>query len=296
MSKLFVVGDIHGQYTKLVSLLQSKRLVDRQLRWIGGNASLCFTGDFVDRGPDGIGCVELIMRLQREAALAGGQIVALLGNHEVMLLAAHRFENELFDCIASTFWELWRHNGGIGTDFERLTEEHLAWLSNLPAMYVHDDYLFMHSDTIRYAEYGESLEEINYRISTVLHSDLAWAWVQLLCAVGAREDFVNRSNDGVFKAQAMLEQYGGCQIVHGHTPISCVTKLAAGRVMAPFIYADGLCINVDAGMYLGSEGFIYELSRNIPEVTPVPETSEEQFVLELPETFTIQFPEPIFTR
>lgn len=296
MNKLLVVGDIHGQYTKLVHLLQSNRLVDRQLRWIGGTTTLCFTGDFVDRGPDGVGCLDLVMRLQHEAMEAGGQVVALLGNHELMLLAALRFENELFDCISSTFWELWRHNGGIGSDFERLTPEHLAWLSSLPAMYTHGDYLLLHSDTIRYAEYGESIEEVNYRISTVLHSDLAWAWVQLLCALGSREDFVNRANEGSFKAQAMLEQYGGRQIVHGHTPIPCMTKLSPQRVIAPFTYADGLCLNIDAGMYMGSQGFIYELPLSNPEVATQPENSEGAFVLELPETFLLQFPEPIYPR
>ena len=64
------------------ALLRSTNLVTDELRWGGDNATLCFVGDFVDRGPDGIGCIELVMRLQREAADAGGQVIALLGNHE----------------------------------------------------------------------------------------------------------------------------------------------------------------------------------------------------------------------
>ncbi len=28
---------------------------------------------------------------------------------------------------------------------------------------------------------------------------------------------------------------------------------------APFIYANGLCVNVDGGMYLGGPGFVYRL-------------------------------------
>ena len=74
--------------------------------------------------------------------------------------------------------------GGILTDLEMLNATHLAWLSSLPAMAQIDDYLLMHSDSIRYAEYGDSIETVNYRISTVLNSDLAWAWLQLLCAWG----------------------------------------------------------------------------------------------------------------
>lgn len=288
MSKLFVVGDIHGQYNKMVQLLREKQLIDQRLQWTGGDATLCFTGDFVDRGPNGIGCINLVMSLQKQATLAGGRVVALLGNHELMLLAAHRFENDLFDCISSTFWELWNHNGGISADLENLSEAHIEWLSALPAMELIEDYLVMHSDTIRYAEYGEEIECINHRISTVLNSDLAWAWVQLITAMGQRKEFVNDGEEGVHKAKLMLEQYGGKQIVHGHTPIPYVLNTPASRVGEAFVYAEGLCINVDGGMYMGSEGFICELATSQPEVV------EEQYVLQFPDMLVIPFSEPSY--
>ena len=250
MGKLFVVGDIHGQYDKLVSLLQSKQLVDQRMQWTGGDATLCFTGDFVDRGPNGLDCIELVMQLEPQAETAGGRVVALLGNHELMLLAAHRFENDFFDCISTTFWELWYQNGGILADMQKLDKTHIAWLAALPVMAQVEEYLCIHSDSIRYAEFGDSIESVNHRVSTVLNSDLAWGWVQLICAMGQRKDFVNQAEEGVLKAQAMLEQYGGKQIVHGHTPIPCLLEIPARRVAEAFVYADGLCINVDGGMYL----------------------------------------------
>ena len=40
--------------------------------WSGGRASLWLLRDYVDRGPDGVGVIELIMRLQEQAADAGG--------------------------------------------------------------------------------------------------------------------------------------------------------------------------------------------------------------------------------
>lgn len=40
---------------------------------------------------DGIGAVDLAMRLQQEAPAAGGRVHALIGNHEPLLLAAHKF-------------------------------------------------------------------------------------------------------------------------------------------------------------------------------------------------------------
>ena len=52
----------------------------------GRDARLWLVGDLVDRGPDGVGVIELVRRLQRE-----GDVHCLLGNHELLLLAARRF-------------------------------------------------------------------------------------------------------------------------------------------------------------------------------------------------------------
>ena len=90
----FIIGDIHGHCDKLAGLLRDAGLVDADLAWSGGDARLFLLGDYVDRGPDGIGVIDLLMGLGVEAAAAGGQVEALLGNHDVMLLAAHRFREE----------------------------------------------------------------------------------------------------------------------------------------------------------------------------------------------------------
>ena len=89
-----IIGDIHGHLGKLTRLLRSARLIDSDLRWSGHDTVLWFTGDFCDRGPNGVGVVELVMRLQDEALAHGGKIGALLGNHEAVLLAAKRFGDQ----------------------------------------------------------------------------------------------------------------------------------------------------------------------------------------------------------
>jgi hypothetical protein len=42
------------------------------------------TGDLIDRGPKGRQVMDLLMSLEKEATNAGGHVVVLLGNHEVM--------------------------------------------------------------------------------------------------------------------------------------------------------------------------------------------------------------------
>jgi hypothetical protein len=90
--RVVAVGDVHGAYDNFVQVLQMTGLVDEEVRWTGGQAHLVQTGDVLDYGPDTRKALDLLMRLEGEAAAAGGRVHALLGNHEVMnLLGDVRF-------------------------------------------------------------------------------------------------------------------------------------------------------------------------------------------------------------
>ena len=84
--RVVAIGDVHGAYEAFTGILRSAGLVDGRQRWIGGRAILVQTGDVLDRGPDSRRVVDLLRRLERDARRAGGQVIALLGNHEVMRL------------------------------------------------------------------------------------------------------------------------------------------------------------------------------------------------------------------
>ncbi len=116
MQPILVIGDIHGHYQQLLHLLWQHTLVNKKGIWTGGTTILVFVGDFVDRGPDGIAVLDLVMRLQSEAALAGGQVAALLGNHDLLLLAVRRFGMYRTVGMSADFRENWQRNGGCETD------------------------------------------------------------------------------------------------------------------------------------------------------------------------------------
>ena len=84
VGRVVAVGDIHGDYDQLVTVLRDTGLVDDKTRWVGGKAWLVQTGDRVDRGPDSRKVMDLLQRLEKEAKKAGGAVQALLGNHEAM--------------------------------------------------------------------------------------------------------------------------------------------------------------------------------------------------------------------
>lgn len=81
--RVVAVGDLHGNLEAITVILGETGLVDRDLRWTGGEATLVQLGDIVDRAPRLREVLDLLMRLEGEAAAAGGRVVVLLGNHEV---------------------------------------------------------------------------------------------------------------------------------------------------------------------------------------------------------------------
>lgn len=80
------IGDVHGDFDDFCSILQQVELIDEQRHWTGGKATLIQLGDLIDRGPKPREVLDLMISLDEQAAKAGGQVVSLLGNHEVMNL------------------------------------------------------------------------------------------------------------------------------------------------------------------------------------------------------------------
>ncbi|MGQ9662595.1 MAG: metallophosphoesterase [Kiritimatiellia bacterium] len=87
VERIVAVGDIHGDYGRLVEVLQAAGLIDKTNGWCGGKAHLVQMGDVLDRGPDSRRAMDLLMILEKQAAAAGGAVHALIGNHEAMVLS-----------------------------------------------------------------------------------------------------------------------------------------------------------------------------------------------------------------
>lgn len=142
-----VIGDVHGQTDKLSTILDKlKSLPDYQQRWI------VFIGDFVDRGPDPRGSIELVCQTRREHP----RTAAIAGNHEFAMCAA-------LDWIpthdASHWGERWIKHYGSETTFAsygaehgniedlkaRVPAAHRDFLAGLPWCVEHPQLLFVHA-------------------------------------------------------------------------------------------------------------------------------------------------------
>jgi hypothetical protein len=84
VERVVAIGDIHGDYPKLIEVLSYADLIDAKKKWTGGKAHLVLLGDVPDRGPDTRKILDFLMDLEKQAKKAGGMVHALIGNHEAM--------------------------------------------------------------------------------------------------------------------------------------------------------------------------------------------------------------------
>lgn len=176
----YAIGDIHGRHDLLRDLLGSIR--DHAA---GRLYKLIFLGDYIDRGPASAAVVETVRAAQAEDP---ERVIALMGNHEAMLLAAVKHPSTLPN---------WLINGGLETlssygvaDPRDLPADTLAWLSTLPTSYEDEWRCFVHAGLMP----GRARSD---------QTDLDRIWI--------REPFLDTDYDF------------GKHVVHGHTPLRSTT-------------------------------------------------------------------------
>lgn len=96
--RVVAIGDVHGAFDRFVAILREAGLIDQRRRWTGGGAILVQLGDVLDRGPKSADVLDLLRKLEADAPKAGGRVIALVGNHEVM-----RMQGQVRDVSAEEF-------------------------------------------------------------------------------------------------------------------------------------------------------------------------------------------------
>lgn len=81
--KVYAIGDIHGNFTALITLLSAAKLIDVNNKWIGNKSIIVQVGDQIDRGEEDRIVIDFFDRLKKEAIISGGDVYSLLGNHEL---------------------------------------------------------------------------------------------------------------------------------------------------------------------------------------------------------------------
>ena len=231
VERIVAVGDVHGDFDQFVKALRAAAVIDANQNWVAGRTHLVQTGDVLDRGPDSRKAMDLLMKLEAQAAEANGAVHALIGNHEAMVLLGdwryvHEGESNAFGGE-----EPYRQAVSAKGKYGR-------WIRGHNAVIKINDVLFAHAGiTPPFAKM--SLAEINKSVREALEKGDANGF--LMDSAGPLwdrtlalddEGLVAKDLDAVFKA------LGARRMVVGHT-------VSIDGIMTR---ADGRLIRIDVGM------------------------------------------------
>ncbi len=130
MTRTFAIGDIHGCPQALDAIISRIQPTEKD--------TIVPLGDYVDRGADSCGVLERLIALETACRLE-----PLLGNHELMLLAALESADSL---------RFWLHCGGAATvesyggDLANIPKSHLSFLRRCRRYFETDSHIFVHAN------------------------------------------------------------------------------------------------------------------------------------------------------
>ena len=155
--RIVAIGDIHGSYDGLTTILKRTGLVDEQLKWAGGRTVLVQTGDYTDRGTDVRKAMDLLMQIEKDAKAAGGQAIVLAGNHEIMNVMGDLRDvtPEICATFATDKSEARREEGW--KQYERVAQSRAAILTPAPKVYSLTRDAFMAAHRPGCLEYFEAM-------------------------------------------------------------------------------------------------------------------------------------------
>lgn len=142
--RILAVGDIHGMYDKLITLMDLVRFDSEE-------DLLIFLGDYIDRGLQSLESLDYVMALHKQYP---ERVIPLLGNHEAMCLNYYDYEDHkrsLLDSFGKQMVMVWLDNGGVDThrQFKKLRKpelrKRLRWMRMLSNHYQVGDYYFCHA-------------------------------------------------------------------------------------------------------------------------------------------------------
>lgn len=84
--ELVVLGDIHGEILGLIENLLNAGLIDSEGNWAQKESIFVQLGDVIDRGYASEAAWNYLAKLQAQAEEGKGEVVRLIGNHELMVL------------------------------------------------------------------------------------------------------------------------------------------------------------------------------------------------------------------
>lgn len=230
VSKIFAVSDIHGNYNAFTRLLKKSKVINEDLNWIWGDGHLVICGDVFDRGDKVTDCLWLIFKLEKQAEENGGKVHYLLGNHELMITRDDEkfYVNDKYILPCAK----------IGIDYHDLFGQDYvlgSWIRSKNVVEKINNILFVHGGIPPdFVDKDQSIDKMNNEIHEYYSENQnptgSSGMEMALQPVWYRGYFENGDIHETVEKQ--LKYYKADKIVVGHTPVSSISPIQNGNVVA----------------------------------------------------------------
>lgn len=142
---LYAIGDIHGMSDHLNAMLG---MIDADLKEHGKPAKIICLGDYVDRGPDSKGVIDIIINRIKQNN-DNIEMIALMGNHEDMMIGEDFglwIWNGGKETLTSYGIDIPKHYDSTFNFMDRLPSSHIHFLNNLRTYYQFGRFVFVHAN------------------------------------------------------------------------------------------------------------------------------------------------------
>lgn len=224
VSDWVAIGDLHGDLAQTRKALRLAGAIDERDRWIGGKLVLVQTGDVIDRGEEDREVIDLLERLEKEAKAAGGKLILLTGNHELMNVAQD------FRYVARESVPAFDSLGGRAEAF-RPGGPYAQVLAAHPIVVQLGDTVFVHGGVLsKHVQYG--LDRINEEARSYMRGSRR----ELSSALAAEDSplWTRAYSDQAPDCQELTEtlrRLSAKRMVVGHTPQSAgINSACDGQV------------------------------------------------------------------
>jgi len=135
------IGDIHGHIDELKALLQKLGYQEGDKGYAHPNRKVLFLGDYIDRGPNSPGVVQLVRQMVKEE-----NAIALMGNHEYNAILYNTKVDETF-LRKHTLKNCKQHAVTLRQYKNKPTEyqEAIAWFKTLPLYFENEYFRAIHA-------------------------------------------------------------------------------------------------------------------------------------------------------
>lgn len=220
------IGDLHGDLVAARRALRLAGAIDEDDQWAGGDLVLVQTGDLIDRGDDDRALLDLLERLRPQAKQAGGQLIAMSGNHELMNVGLN------FGYVTRASMDTFASEGGRAAAF-RPAGRYAIMLADRPVIYQVGDTIFVHGGVLpKHVRYG--LDRLNDEVRAWMLGQRPSAPEIVEAADGliwTRLYSLDTNEQGCALLNEALTLLRAKRMVVGHTPqLGGITSACEGRV------------------------------------------------------------------